>query len=90
MMPAISFELEEKKTKLPEIHSSFLCVDEGRDIVTQFVQQYFALYDAEDTTSRQTLIEAYHDSAVFSMTSVYSTPIHQSSQQRQVPHFILI
>lgn len=80
LTPAISFELEEKKTSLPEYHSSFLCQEEGREIVTQFVQQYFALYDAVDAASRQNLVDAYHDAAVFSLTSVYS-----SSAQSQNP-----
>lgn len=81
MTPAIKFELEEKKTSLPAYHSSFLCQEEGREIVTQFVQQYFQLYDAIDAASRQNLVDAYHDAAVFSLTSVYSSSSQTQSSK---------
>ncbi|XP_059484888.1 nuclear RNA export factor 1-like [Neocloeon triangulifer] len=82
LTPAISFELEERKVKLPDWHSSFLCSEEGRDLVTQFVQQYFSLYDSTDRNMRQSLADAYHDSAVFSLSAAYNSPPGQHNINR--------
>lgn len=38
--------------------------DAGTEMVKQFLQQYYQLYDAE--SSREPLHQAYHDSAQFS------------------------
>ncbi|XP_065352749.1 nuclear RNA export factor 1 isoform X2 [Cloeon dipterum] len=79
LTPAIGFDLEEKKVDLPESHSSFLCSEEGRDITLEFVKQYFGLYDSID---RSGLINAYHDTAVFSLTTAYNTPPTQQNATR--------
>uniref|UniRef100_A0A182SC22 NTF2 domain-containing protein n=1 Tax=Anopheles maculatus TaxID=74869 RepID=A0A182SC22_9DIPT len=62
--------------KLPDAKASFLCDAGGSDIVRQFLEQYFAIYDSDN---RQPLLEAYHEHAMFSHT-VY-TP-NQNNQQK--------
>lgn len=65
--PPISFDLEEE-IQLPKAQQTFLCAQEGQEIVRQFLEQYFVIYDGE---SRQPLLQAYHEQAMFSMTMAY-------------------
>lgn len=64
MPPAIGFDLEDG-VKLPAPKASFLCDAGGADIVRQFLEQYFIIFDS---ASRQPLLDAYHEQAMFSMT----------------------
>ncbi|XP_050071906.1 nuclear RNA export factor 1 [Anopheles maculipalpis] len=63
--PPISFDIPEDDMKLPDAKASFLCDAGGSDIVRQFLEQYFAIYDSDN---RQPLLEAYHEHAMFSHT----------------------
>lgn len=40
----------------------------GADIVRQFLQQYFAVFDSDN---RQPLLDAYHENAMFSLSCTY-------------------
>lgn len=62
--PAIGFDLEDG-VKLPAPKASFLCDAAGAEIVRQFLEQYFIIFDS---ASRQPLLDAYHEQAMFSMT----------------------
>nr|XP_040221616.2 nuclear RNA export factor 1 [Anopheles coluzzii] len=74
--PPISFDVPEDDTKLPEAKASFLSDTSGADLVRQFLEQYFTIYDSDN---RQPLLEAYHEHAMFSLT-VNTT--YQSNQQK--------
>uniref|UniRef100_A0A023EVP0 Putative mrna export factor tap/mex67 n=1 Tax=Aedes albopictus TaxID=7160 RepID=A0A023EVP0_AEDAL len=75
--PPIGFDVPEDDHKLPSAKASFLCDTAGADIVRQFLEQYFMIYDSDN---RQPLLEAYHEHAMISMT-VFNSP-SQGSQQR--------
>ncbi|XP_062713191.1 nuclear RNA export factor 1 [Aedes albopictus] len=75
--PPIGFDVPEDDHKLPSAKASFLCDTAGADIVRQFLEQYFVIYDSDN---RQPLLEAYHEHAMISMT-VFNSP-SQGSQQR--------
>ncbi|XP_049287410.1 nuclear RNA export factor 1-like [Anopheles funestus] len=74
--PPISFDIPEDDMKLPEAKASFLCDANGSDIVRQFLEQYYAIYDSDN---RQPLLEAYHEHVMFSHTVNTS---HQTNQQK--------
>ncbi|RZC37440.1 nuclear RNA export factor 1 [Asbolus verrucosus] len=65
--PPISFDISEE-VHLPTTQQTFLCNQEGESIVRQFLEQYFLIFDSEN---RQPLLQAYHESALFSMTMSY-------------------
>lgn len=75
--PPIGFDVLDDDLKLPSAKASFLCDASGADIVRQFLEQYFIIYDSDN---RQPLLEAYHEHAMISMT-VFNSP-SQGSQQR--------
>lgn len=75
--PPIGFDVADDDTKLPSAKASFLCDTAGADIVRQFLEQYFIIYDSDN---RQPLLGAYHEHAMISMT-VFNSP-SQGSQQR--------
>ncbi|EDS33177.1 conserved hypothetical protein [Culex quinquefasciatus] len=75
--PPIGFDVEDDDNKLPPAKASFLCDAAGADIVRQFLEQYFIIYDSDN---RQPLLEAYHEHAMISLTVVNSPA--QTSQQR--------
>ncbi|KAI4462369.1 nuclear rna export factor [Holotrichia oblita] len=50
------------------LRRNFLCNYTGFDLVDQFLEHYFTLYDAQNRT---VLEELYHRNALFSMTSMY-------------------
>lgn len=62
--PQISFDVG-NEGNLPVPKASFLCDPAGADIIRQFLEQYFIVYDS---ASRQPLLDAYHENAMFSMT----------------------
>lgn len=65
--PPVSFDIEENQNKLPSSQGNFLCNVEGRDFTRQFLEQYYAMYDS--TLNRDSLSEAYSDTAQFSMSA---------------------
>lgn len=67
--PQIGFDIEEEDS-LPTPKASFMSDQNGADIVRQFLEQYYIIYDSD---SRQPLLAAYHEQATFSMTCTYST-----------------
>ncbi|XP_031626575.1 nuclear RNA export factor 1 [Contarinia nasturtii] len=69
-LPAqIGFDVEtEETTQLPSAKASFLVDQSGADIVRQFLQQYFVIFDSDN---RQPLLDAYHENAMFSLTCTY-------------------
>ena len=66
--PIIDFDDDEEKTStdLPESISKYVKTAGAEGIVLKFIQEYFSVYDSD---KRQSLLDAYHDSAVFSMSA---------------------
>ncbi|XP_058063024.1 nuclear RNA export factor 1 [Anopheles bellator] len=73
--PPISFDVDDD-VKVPSAKASFLCDAAGADLVRQFLEQYFAIFDSDN---RQPLLEAYHEHAIFSLTV---NTYQQNNQQR--------
>lgn len=73
MPPPISFDIIEEVI-LPSPQQTFLCNQSGQDITRQFLEQYFKILDSDN---RQSLVQAYHEHAVFSMTMSYPYGQHQ-------------
>lgn len=71
----ISFDIGTEDVALPVSQGSWFVSDEARQIALAFLEQYLSVYDSED---RQPLLNAYHDSAVMSMTCSFS-PGHSAS-----------
>lgn len=68
VLPAqIGFDVADS-SNAPLPKASFLCETSGADIVRQFLEQYFAIFDSDN---RQPLLDAYHESAMFSLTATY-------------------
>lgn len=72
--PPISFDIQEE-VHIPPSVQNFICNPEGQDIVRKFLEQYFLIFDGD---SREPLIQAYHESAMYSMTMAY--PYGQSQK----------
>ncbi|KAK4874726.1 hypothetical protein RN001_014086 [Aquatica leii] len=66
--PPIGFDIAEE-VHLPTSVQTYLCNAEGQEIVRQFLEQYFEIFDSG---SRQPLLQAYHENAMFSLTSSYA------------------
>lgn len=62
--PLIVFDVQDT-ISLPTAKASFLCDASGADIIRQFIEQYFIIFDSEN---RQPLLDAYHEQAMLSMT----------------------
>ncbi|SPP89292.1 nuclear RNA export factor 1 [Drosophila guanche] len=62
--PVVAFDLAGAGT-MPTTQASFLCDNGGADVVRQFLNQYFNIFDME---SRQSLLDAYHEHAMLSIT----------------------
>jgi nuclear RNA export factor len=60
---------------MPTNKGNYLSVEEGMTVVCRFLRQYYQLYDSNN---REELVNAYHDNAVFSITSTY--PQDQNSK----------
>jgi nuclear RNA export factor len=73
LSPPVRFDVSEDQP-LPKNKGLYLCAEEGMTIVQQFVNQYYHLYDSDN---REPLVSAYHNDAMFSVTSAY--PPRQSS-----------
>jgi nuclear RNA export factor len=54
--------------QMPTSKGSFSGAEEGLPFVCQFLEQYYQIYDSD---KREQLVCAYHDNAMFSMTSAY-------------------
>jgi nuclear RNA export factor len=75
--PSIRFDVGPEKTELPPWKKMFLCDVSGHDIAVRFIDDYFAIYDSDN---RKDLLNAYHENAVFSLTSTYNQ--HITSKER--------
>ncbi|CAH1792138.1 unnamed protein product [Owenia fusiformis] len=71
----ITFDLE-TPTRLPPRKESYFFNSQAQDVVTKFIKQYYDIYDSE---SRQGLLEAYHENALFSI-SCANNPSIQGNQ----------
>ncbi|PSN57824.1 Nuclear RNA export factor 1 [Blattella germanica] len=71
--PPIVFDVNDD-LDLPPSKANFLINEEGMKVVRPFLEQYYQLYDSDD---RQPLVNAYHENAMFSLTTAY--PPGQSS-----------
>ncbi|KAG7199785.1 hypothetical protein KM043_000448 [Ampulex compressa] len=65
----ILFDVVDEGTKLPPLCRMFVANAKAQEIASQFLQQYFAIFDSEN---RQPLLDAYEEHACFSMTISYS------------------
>lgn len=74
--PPISFDIPEDDQKQPPAKASFLANPASTDLVRQFLEQYYTLFDSDN---RQPLLEAYHEHALFSLTV---NTYHQNNQQK--------
>lgn len=73
LSPPILFDVNED-LQLPKSKGNYLCTEEGLNMVRQFLEQFYQLYDSDN---REQLANAYHNDAMFSITSTY--PPGQSS-----------
>uniref|UniRef100_A0A023FJY8 Putative mrna export factor tap/mex67 n=1 Tax=Amblyomma cajennense TaxID=34607 RepID=A0A023FJY8_AMBCJ len=64
--PPISFDLGVEET-MPLSKPSYFPSEEVKQVVVQFLEQYFSIFDSKD---RSGLLDAYHDNAVFSLTAM--------------------
>ncbi|XP_017002287.3 nuclear RNA export factor 1 [Drosophila takahashii] len=64
LAPQVTFDLTEQG-RILETKASFLCDNAGAEVVRQFLDQYFRIFDSE---SRQSLLDAYHENAMLSIT----------------------
>uniref|UniRef100_A0A023FEL3 NTF2 domain-containing protein n=1 Tax=Amblyomma cajennense TaxID=34607 RepID=A0A023FEL3_AMBCJ len=62
----ISFDLGVEET-MPLSKPSYFPSEEVKQVVVQFLEQYFSIFDSKD---RSGLLDAYHDNAVFSLTAM--------------------
>ncbi|XP_034235573.1 nuclear RNA export factor 1-like [Thrips palmi] len=69
--PPILFD--EETAQLPPSKGSYMCAEQGKDIARQFLEQFYAIYDSPN---REPLRDAYHESAMLSMSC------HINSQNR--------
>uniref|UniRef100_A0A1A9X5U0 NTF2 domain-containing protein n=1 Tax=Glossina brevipalpis TaxID=37001 RepID=A0A1A9X5U0_9MUSC len=61
--PQILFDVND--TSLPRAKASFLCDVSGADLIRQFLEQYFIIFDSDN---RQPLLDAYHEQALMSIS----------------------
>jgi nuclear RNA export factor len=73
LSPPILFDVNED-LQMPSSKGNYLCAEEGLSMVRHFLEQYYQLYDSDN---REQLVSAYHNNAMFSITSTY--PPGQSS-----------
>ncbi|XP_026271577.1 nuclear RNA export factor 1 [Frankliniella occidentalis] len=79
--PPILFDVE--TTQIPPSRGSYLCAEEGKDIARQFLEQYYALYDS---ANREPLRDAYHASAMLSMSCNYPSSHSQGPKEKAMLH----
>ena len=78
--PPITFDLVDDKKLLPDVQKSYSCSPEATGILKNFVQNFFKIYDSADTNDRQELLPAYHNDAVFSVTTHNTISNKQNSK----------
>ncbi|XP_015011034.2 nuclear RNA export factor 1 isoform X1 [Drosophila erecta] len=64
LAPQVTFDLNEQG-RLLETKASYLCDVAGAEVVRQFLDQYFRIFDSEN---RQSLLDAYHENAMLSIS----------------------
>ncbi|EDW00067.1 nuclear RNA export factor 1 [Drosophila grimshawi] len=64
LLPQVHFDLSETTTLAPA-KASYLCDSAGAEVVRQFLDQYFIIFDSNN---RQPLLDAYHENALLSMS----------------------
>ncbi|KAG7165454.1 Nuclear RNA export factor 1-like 3 [Homarus americanus] len=62
---AIGFEVEEDVSKMPDIQRAYIQDANVKDLVLQFIQQYYRIFD---TDNRRPLEAAYSENATFSFS----------------------
>jgi nuclear RNA export factor len=67
LIPPILFDVNED-IQMPTNKGNYFCAEEGMAVARQFLQQYYHLYDSDN---REQLVNAYHDNAIFSITSTH-------------------
>lgn len=67
--PSIEFDLDDQKRELPPTQRLFVVESGVHQLVNQFLEQYFTIFDSEN---RQLLLDAYHEQAYFSMSATVS------------------
>ncbi|XP_014209248.1 nuclear RNA export factor 1 [Copidosoma floridanum] len=74
--PAIVFDLDDQKNKLPSTHRMFIVQSNtnAKELASRFLQQYFLVFDS---SNRQSLLEAYHEQACFSLTTNISQNLNK-------------
>lgn len=65
--PPITFDIE--KAVIPVSKGSHFVNSEVQDLVVKFLKEYYTIYDSDN---RQPLIDAYHEHAIFSVTSAFN------------------
>ncbi|XP_037727495.1 nuclear RNA export factor 1 isoform X2 [Drosophila subpulchrella] len=64
LAPQVTFDITEQG-RILETKASFLCDNAGAEVVRQFLDQYFRIFDSDN---RQSLLDAYHENAMLSIT----------------------
>ncbi|XP_052850287.1 nuclear RNA export factor 1 isoform X3 [Drosophila gunungcola] len=64
LAPQVTFDLNESG-RILDTKASFLCDNAGADVVRQFLDQYFRIFDSDN---RQSLLDAYHENSMLSIT----------------------
>ncbi|KAJ6635040.1 Nuclear RNA export factor 1 [Pseudolycoriella hygida] len=67
--PPMGFDIPDE-ISIPSPKASYLCNHNGADIVRQFLEQYFIIFDSNN---RQPLLDAYHEHAMFSLTVTHNS-----------------
>ena len=75
--PPITFGVD-TNTTVPSSQGSYFLNNEVKDLVVRFLKEYYTLYDSEN---RQPLVDAYHDSALFSMSVAFCPVSDYGSKQ---------
>ncbi|KAH3852511.1 hypothetical protein DPMN_095021, partial [Dreissena polymorpha] len=75
--PAITFDIE-ARTDLPKSQDSYFPSEDIKVVAVKFLKDYFHVYDSDD---RQGLAPAYHETAMFSLSTAYNGAV----QNKYVP-----
>ncbi|CAC5418521.1 NXF [Mytilus coruscus] len=75
--PPITFDLE-SSSSLPPKKGSFFLSPDLQELTVKFLKEYFTIYDSVD---RQSLLPAYQDDALFSLSTAFN-PLIEYSQPK--------
>ncbi|KAL7302375.1 hypothetical protein TKK_0005034 [Trichogramma kaykai] len=64
--PPILFDVDDQKLKYPPTNQVFVVNEQAKEIAKQFLELYFKVFDSGN---RSPLLDAYHENALYSMTS---------------------